>query len=586
MSVVDDLIARADALTVRRASFERIWRDVAEVVMPSAPDFDTAQSAVTMTNDNIARTSDRSSRIYDSTGVWAADRLAAGIESLVTPQSEKWHDLAFDDPLAGVADDDGRIWLDRLRDVLFAIRYEPGAGFVEANQQALRSVVSLGTGLIFVDEGVGRQVVRYRPMPLSECYLDVDCFGQVDTVCRLFALTARQARQQFGDNLSAAVAEAAVSEKDKDRLFAFLHVVQPREETGSRRQANRNLRYASYYVELDERQLVADSGFFEFPYIDYRWSPQPGCAYGEGPVMQALADIKTLNAMSMTALRAGQQAVDPPLAIADDGVINRPNLNARAINYGGIDQNGRLRIQPIITARHPDLAEAIMNQRRDAVRESLFINLFQALTSNPGMSATEALIRSNEKGQLLGPAGARIQNGLARMIEREFGILRRRGLFEHGDLVPPDGVPGNPFSARFTSPLDRMRRSSELVGLERTLELATRLGQIDPGVFDNIDADEALRLSADVNGAPQRMLRSAADRDELRQQRSVPEAEPVTDPGSAEELMNDVANALQPSMASQVANEASTDIPVDAFRGPAAAAAPALLEAAGDVATS
>src|SRR5690606_16040653 len=146
---------------------------------------------------------------------------------------------------------------------------------------------------------------------------------------------------------------------ERDRRFSFLHVVQPRDETGARDATAARAPFASFHVEVDERRLVGEAGFFEFPYIDYRWQPQPGQAYGEGPVMLALADIKTLNAMSKTALRAGQQAVDPPLAVADDGVTNRPNLNARAINYGAIDQNGRLRIQPIITAQRPDFAQAI-----------------------------------------------------------------------------------------------------------------------------------------------------------------------------------------------------------------------------------
>jgi hypothetical protein len=518
MAIVDDLIARGEQLAADRAGFERIWREVAAAVMPNGPDFDAAA----MGPDALARprTAERAARIYESTGVWAGDRLSAGLESLVTPQSEKWHGLGLDDPMAPEPADEEAEWLDRLRDYLFAVRYDARAGFVEANQQALRSLVNFGTGLIFLDEGHGPVPVHYRPMSLAECHLGVDHLGRVDTVYRRFALTARQALQKFGARLSPRLTAAAESERERDRRFSFLHVVQPRADKGARDATAAKAPFASFHVEVDERRLVGEAGFFEFPYVDYRWQPQPGEAYGEGPVMLALADIKTLNAMSKTALRAGQQAVDPPLAVADDGVTNRPNLNARAINYGAIDQNGRLRIQPIITAQRPDFAEAILDQRRAAVRESLYVNLFQALLQNPGMTATEALIRSNEKGQLLGPAGARIQNGLARLIEREIGILQRKGYFEaDSGLAPPESLVGRPFGARFTSPLDRLRRANELLGVERTLEMAVAIGQVDPSVYDNLDGDEALRLAADITGAPRRILRREAERDQVRQAR-------------------------------------------------------------------
>lgn len=540
MAIADDLISRADQLAIERAGYQRAWREISAVVMPHAPDF-AAPVGVGSVSGTLPQAIERSARIYESTGVWAAERLSAGLESLVTPQSEKWHGLALDDPMAPEPSDEESEWLDRLRDYLFALRYDARSGFVEANQQALRSCVSLGTGLMFVDEGFGQTPVRYRPMPVAECYLGVDHLGRVDTVYRRFLLTARQAHQRFGRKLSARLQRIAESDREKDRQFTFLHAVEPRKEQGARGNSRNASDFASFYVEYDERILLSESGFFEFPYVDYRWSPQPGQAYGEGPVMLALADIKTLNAMAKTALRAGQQAVDPPLAIADDGVTNRPNLNARAINYGAVDQNGRLKIQPIITAQRPDFAEVIMNQRREAVRESLYINLFQVLLQNPNMTATEALIRSNEKGQLLGPAGSRIQSGLSHMVEREIGILDRKGVFEPGiALTPPESLMGRSFATRFTSPLDRLRRANELVGVQRTLEMAAQIGQLDPSVYDNIDADEALRLAADVNGAPRRILRRESDRDVLRQGR-----EQMTQTETAAQLAQQFAGAAK-----------------------------------------
>lgn len=53
--------------------------------------------------------------------------------------------------------------------------------------------------------------------------------------------------------------------------------------------------------------------------------------------MTALADIKILNEMSKSSIKAAQKAVNPPLLIADDGVILPLNLNPGKANFARMD---------------------------------------------------------------------------------------------------------------------------------------------------------------------------------------------------------------------------------------------------------
>jgi len=222
-------------------------------------------------------------------------------------------------------------------------------------------------------------------------------------------------------------------------------------------------------------------------------------------VMMALSDIKGLNSIRKTTLRGLQQYFDPPIAIAHDGVMNRPNLNPRAVNYNTIDANGRMRIQPIITQQRPDFAQEIIDAERKGVNDSLYVTLFQILLQNPSMTATEAMIRANEKGELLGPAGGKIQQAMAREVDRLAGILERKGVMRRGaPLAPPPSLSGRAFGARFTSPLDRLRRSQEGIGIQRTLQTILPLAQADPGIIDNFDLDEIARLTVEIEGAPHR----------------------------------------------------------------------------------
>jgi hypothetical protein len=421
-------------------------------------------------------------------------------------------------------------WLERIRDYLFDRRYDARSGFQVMNQKCIRSAIAFGTGVGYVEEAFGKDgqgpaslPMVYRSIPLYECFLDINAQGFVDTNYRRFAWTARQIVEKFGDKCSQKIKDAAGNASDKDRKFEIIHAVEPRKERGSRGSSMRNSEYASFYIEVDEKHLIGTGGFGEFPYVTYHWSMADDGPYGESPAMLALDDVRGVNAMRKSALRAMQQWVDPPIGLPTEGVMNRPNLNPRALNYGAVDNNGNLRIRPIITAQNPAGVEKIIEAERETIKEVLYINLFQALIQNPSMTATEAMLRANEKGELLGPSGAKMQMGLSHMTEREVSILVRKDAFAPGSiLAAPQSVQGKSISVRFTSPLDRLRRMSEAQGIIRSYEAAGMIAQAknDPSVFDRLDDDKALSILSEVNGAPAEVLRADEAVAEIRKTRA------------------------------------------------------------------
>src|SRR3546814_4077959 len=68
------------------------------------------------------------------------------------------------------------------------------------------------------------------------------------------------------------------------------------------------------------------------PYMVPRWSKDAGEIYGRSPGWNALPDQKMLNEMSRTVLKAAQKAVDPPLMVADDGVLMPLRTHPGGIN--------------------------------------------------------------------------------------------------------------------------------------------------------------------------------------------------------------------------------------------------------------
>ena len=127
MTLISDILDRAEELARKRQPWEKIWLDTVRYALPMGERFfehrarRSAIDAFTLG----PKTEERGRDIFDATSVWSVDRLTAGLESLTTPASEKWHGLGTLDPLAPEPTDDEREWFDRYRDFLFAARYEP-----------------------------------------------------------------------------------------------------------------------------------------------------------------------------------------------------------------------------------------------------------------------------------------------------------------------------------------------------------------------------------------------------------------------------------------------------------------------------
>lgn len=526
--VADDIVRRADDLAVIRAPFEDMWRNIARYFLP----IENTEGWGGQKYDALASTPaiKQSERyLYDSTALSALDRIASGMESLVTPQSEIWHGLDTDDVFAGDADEAQRAWFEYVTKALFRFRYDARSGFVVANQRAIRGAIAFGNSYVYVEEAYGshdrdqrRTPFSYSHVPQSQGFVDVNAQGEHDTFYRRFTRTARQLVQKFGDKVSDDVKRAAEQTRDQDKPFEIIHAVQPRAEAGGRSNAARRAPYASYYVEVETRHLIGESGYFEFPFAVYSWFRSDNSAYSESLAMLALPDVQGLNVMRKSAMTAWRQYVRPPLAVAHDGVTNRPNLNEGAINFGAIDEQGRPKIQPILTSQNPAFAKDIIEGERAVVRELLLNNLFQILIQNPQMTATEAMLRANEKGELLGPAGSNIQSALSRMTDREIGILERKGAFDRGAALEiPQSLQGRAFGVRFSSPLDKLRQQKEASGILLTYQAAGQINAVrgNADALDAFDDDKAMKIIADANNAPASIRKTDEEVQAMREAR-------------------------------------------------------------------
>jgi hypothetical protein len=501
-SRADAILRKADLMVAQRATFDQHWREIAERILPRSNLFQRYQE----------RGEKATERVFDATATLALERFSAAMESMLTPRTQRWHKLRTLD--AGMADNPAvKSYLDSVTEILFNARYAPTANFASQTNEAYMSLGAFGTGAMFIDEMMG-QGLRYRAVHLSELYIAENHQGVIDTVYRKFPMTLRQFAQRFGqDKMSQR--QKGMLDKDPEQCIDIIHAVHPNDEMEDRKKNYRGMPIASCYVNVETREVVDEGGFRTMPYAVGRYVTAPKEVYGRSPAMTVLPDIKMLNEMSKVSIRAAHKMVDPPLLLQDDGALQAFDLRPGALNYGGVDEQGRQLVHAMTPSGRIDIGLEMMDQRRKVINDAFLVTLFQILVDAPNMTATEAMLRAQEKGALLAPTMGRQQSEfLGPLIERELDILARAG------NLPP--MPrelmemGAEVDIEYVSPLNRAQRADEGVAILRTLESVASLAQIDPSVMMVFDPMLIARELAEINGVPQKVLRTTEQVDEMK----------------------------------------------------------------------
>lgn len=516
MGIVDELIDEHQELANARMPWEKYWREVAMYVLPQTEGFDRIFS----TNRDLAIKSvvstpvaaEKSKHLYDMTSLWGIERLTAGMISLKTPESDKYQSLTTDSYFGEEPTHDEKLALERLENYLFKVRGNPNTGFWSAHRAAVKSMCGFGDGWMFIEElpgGTAKTPYQYTYMPLVELYPAVSAAGRPNRMFRLFSWSAVQAVGYFGkENCPAKIVTMANDPKQRHDRVLILHCVRPRNDTDRVVPGVRGGAFQSFYVFPDEKALIGrESGYYEFPFTRYSWSNSGNKPFSEGPIAYALGEVKSLQEMAKNELLAIQTSLRPAYGTAGKNFV-KLNFNPGAMNPNMVNGNGQPLFAPLNTGVRPDFAQTVIEARRNSAREMLYLNLWQILLNENGdETATQALIRAQEKGEMLGPVGISMNEGLSALTDREIAILGRKRAFDSGSpLEMPDSMVDKDVSPTFTSPLDRLRRMGEMVGMQRLVEFIGMIEAVKPGAAARLDVDEMIDVAQEILGAPIRIL--------------------------------------------------------------------------------
>tara|TARA_Y100000310_G_scaffold63425_1_gene58850 strand:+ start:2574 stop:4226 length:1653 start_codon:yes stop_codon:yes gene_type:complete len=495
------LIKRYRTLQTQRQHWESHWQEVADYTCPRKGDVTKRRSG----GDK------RTELIFDGTAIHAAELMSASLHGMLTNPSTPWFDLRYEDAkLNGV--DAAKEWLESATDVMY--QFIGRSNFAEQVHELYSDLVVFGTGVIFVDADVGNAGVRFSTRHIAECYVSENEQGRVDTVYRKYKTTARAAVRQFGEG----EVTQRISKLYTDDPYAeveLLHVVMPREDRDARKRNKRNKPWASIHLDPEEKEVIGEHGYDEFPYCVPRFLKASfEIGYGRSPAMSALPDVKMVNKMSEVVIRASQLQIHPPLMVPDDGFMLPVRTTPGGLNF--YRSGTRDRIEPLNIGANNPLGEMQLEQRRQAIRAAFYVDQL-ILGTGPQMTATEVIQRTEEKMRLLGPVLGRLQAELLQpLIGRVFNLLARQKAFPPA----PDMVQTGSIDIEYVSPIARAQRSGDVQGILQMLEFLMPLVQLDQGIVDWLDMDGLAKHIIKVTGSPAAVVRGEGEVRRAREQRA------------------------------------------------------------------
>lgn len=458
---------------------------------------------------------------YDSTGVRSLPKYTAILNMMLTPQGSRWHKLRADDSNL-MKIHSVREYFDELNNLLFKMRYDPQARFMQAAGEVYTGLGVYGMGPMSITWGAGmngRKTMKYKAWPMKDIFILCNDEGEVTHVFRRFWLNARQFKLKW-PTVRAPRTLAAELEKtggpDENKRVEFVQVLWYRDDYNPEAISKQRHRVRCDYICYTDKEAVdADDAYSSMPILTPRVYTEAGNPYGYSPAMQALSSMGAASSIKKTTLKMGHKALDPSLLAADDGVLSgRVDIRPGRVTYGAVNSQGQPLVHALKTGDFQPGKELLQDERSD-IEDAFFVKLFTILADRPQMTATQVVEEIGQKAGLLAPTMGRLQSEFGGPdIEREIGILTEVGL--RPDMPQELIDAAGDYNIVYTSPMAKALYNEDVAGAMRWIEFSLNYAEAsqDPSVLDRVNIKNMQPEIADHMNVPTRWVCSD---DEVKQ---------------------------------------------------------------------
>lgn len=478
--------------------------------------------------------------VFDNTAQFAAQTAASVFLSMLWPDSARTFVIR---PVRRLRDQPGvEAYFKFVTEEMRTAMDNPRAGLGLALMEHFLEQQVFGTSGLGVFEGPeddSSLPVVFDAWGIKTMLISESAQGFVDTVYFVRTRTARQIVQEYGqapDKIAKKVWECYNAGKLEEK-FEILHVLEPKiAQKGKIGVAAMKTR--TVHIDMKNKVIMRTGGYQEMPVFIARMIKTIDEVYARSPAMTALPDAQSLNALTEGVIVAVEKQLDPPLGILDDGRLGGGVVDTSASALNVFNSSGRIGAEkpifPLFTVGDIVGAEKQQERFEKKIMQAFSLDRLLDLNNATQMTAYETSIRDRMRGQSLGALFAReIAEVFTPAIERTFNVLYRSGrlgveragtfgkiqklwskILGTDDVIVPDVIVKaaeaglDIFEIEYISPAQRFMQSEKLQGILSVKDFLLEVGQIVPGMLDNVDPDILFRHLANFAGAPSDVVRT------------------------------------------------------------------------------
>lgn len=510
-----DVVQRIDALKMARSSVEAIWNDVEKYIMPLRMGNmyiqDVSENAIRLIRDDI----------YDSTAIFAAQRMANAMHGTITNPSIKWRSRIFKRgnlPINLNEDIGAKSWLEGADDTEWEELYD--SNFDAEISSCYQDLVGPGNCFLATmadnDSPIDWSGFNFAAYPLKECFFERDHRGDMYHFFNWKKWRASEIRTKWPDiQLPDRVGKELTTGGDPDVRFDIVYAIYPRpgkKDTGGVLSPMERPWGAKYVFKDTAQTLGPEEGFYQMPVLHCPYEKTSGSAWGHGPGMVMSPTAKYINFWLELEDMAVRKVIDPAILSQERGVISDLNLGP-----GGVTVVRNMdAVKVFESGAKIDFSKMSLKELRDSIHQAFHNDELQ-LRDSPQMSATEAQIRYELMNRVLGPTMGRIQYSLlSKMLDRTFKtLLRNKQFAPTPDIVKKSNAQ---MKVIYTGALMKAQKTDEVASIERWLGQVGGIAKVMPQVLNVVDIVQVARELALKLNIPAKMLRSVKDVEALIQQ--------------------------------------------------------------------
>ncbi|WP_373112304.1 portal protein [Sutterella wadsworthensis] len=498
---------RFSQLKEERATWEPLWRDIRDFILPQAGVFEGEKSYEGWR---------RHRKIVDPTPIQYADMLSSGLYSGVSSPARPWLKLTTKDPKLD-EEPDVRQWLDDVQKQMLLLFAK--SEVYSALHKSYIELPVFGTACTICRRHP-TDTIALQNLTIGEYWLADDAYGRIDTMYRRLSMTAKQIVDQWGID-AVSINVRSLYQTDPFHRVNVIHGIEPRFDRDEQRRDGLNKPWRSvYFEEGADKKVLSEAGFDEFPALCPRWMTYANSVYGHGPGSLALSFSKSLQRLGTREATLVDKSTNPAMVYP----MTYTGQLDQLLQPGGlipVGPNDAQLVRPAWDLRglSVDSLEALIARRQQQLQSIFYVNIFQMIAASAGdqRTATEVAALQQEKSMMLGPVLERLHSEmLDPLVATAFGFMIEDDLLP----PPPEMLQGQQLSVEYISVLAEAQRTADAQGITKTIQEIGLIAQMKPDVLDKLDADIAVDKISSMNGVPPSMIVAGKNLALIRQQRT------------------------------------------------------------------